>query len=275
VTKRTYSAEFRAAAVAQVEAALPTASSTWEAVRVVAKRVDVPPRTLVTWLDGPRESDPPAPQRRPPGRPVGSLGTATRALVLQVAQETIAELGMSASVREIAERCGLSGNALYHYFPTKADLVAAVTERNYDEFFGHLEAAATAGTSLADDLTRVVSALETFLAERPWFPLVLARTLPGVFRRRAPMPAAATRLVDVITARAIERGELRPGERDRLEGLVAVILMGLTLSGPAVRAVSFDSVRWMLEQFWPATGEEPRDERPRSSAGGTPRTRSK
>ena len=50
--------------------------------------------------------------------------------MIQVAQETIAELGMSASVRAIAERCGLTGNALSHYFPSKADLVAAVTERN-------------------------------------------------------------------------------------------------------------------------------------------------
>jgi AcrR family transcriptional regulator len=253
VTKRTYAPEFRATVVAQVEAALPAAASTWEAVRLVAARTGVPARTLVTWLDGPPAQRPTAVRRRPPGRPAGSLGAETRTRVLQVAQETIAELGTSASVREIAERCGLSGNALYHYFPTKADLVAAVTERNYEQFFGHLEAAARSGTSLADDLTRVVSALEAFLAERPWFPLVLARSLPGVFRRRAPLPAAATRLVDVIMERALERGELRAGERDRLEGLVAVILMGLTLSGPAVRDVSFESVRWMLEQFWPPT----------------------
>ncbi|MFV0307504.1 MAG: TetR/AcrR family transcriptional regulator, partial [Desertimonas sp.] len=162
---------------------------------------------------------------------------------------TIAEMGMSASIREIARRCGLTGNALYHYFPTKAELVDAITTRNYEEFFGHLEVGARRGDTLADDLLGVVDALEEFIEERPWFPLVLVRTIPGVFRRSPPMPPAATRLADLLADRAMGRGEMRSNDREHLEGLVAVLLMGLTLSGPSVRVAAYDGVRWTIEQL--------------------------
>jgi AcrR family transcriptional regulator len=173
----------------------------------------------------------------------------TRERVIRVAQETIAEMGMSASIREIAERCGFTGNALYHYFPTKADLVEAIMTRNYEEFFGHLEVGARRGDCLVEDLLGVVDALEEFIGDRPWFPLVLVRTIPGVFRHNSPMPPAAIGLIDVLTDRAVQRGELLPSERSRLEGLVAVILMGLTLNGPNVRAAAYEGVRWTIEQL--------------------------
>ena len=249
MAKRSYSNEFKASAVERVGEVADSASSRWQAVRIVADEIGVPARTVVSWLDAAKVDEPASRSSRTQGRPVGSDGAVTRERVIKIAQETIAEMGMSASVREIAERCGLTGNALYHYFPTKADLVEAITTRNYDEFFGHLEAAVTSGDSLADDLLAMIDALEDFIEQRPWFPLVLVRTLPGVFRRNSPMPRAAAHLIDVLTDRAIVRGEMQPSDRRRLEGLVNVALMGLSLNGPAARAAAYDGVRWAIEQL--------------------------
>ena len=66
---------------------------------------------------------------------MGTLGTAapphedTRARVLQAALELFAEQGFAAtSTRELSERLGFTKAALYYYFKTKDDLLAALIQ---------------------------------------------------------------------------------------------------------------------------------------------------
>ena len=97
----------------------------------------------------------------------------------------------------------------------------------------------------------MVSALELFIQERPWFPLVpgpdVARRVP-TSRPRAASSTASDRRHRSARSSVVA---LRPTERDQLKGVVAVMLMGLALDGrPSLRDVSFDSVRWMLRHFW-------------------------
>jgi AcrR family transcriptional regulator len=57
----------------------------------------------------------------------GHVGDQTRARILDVALELIADRGFAAtSTREIAERLGLTKAALYYHFRTKDDLLAAI-----------------------------------------------------------------------------------------------------------------------------------------------------
>lgn len=61
--------------------------------------------------------------------PHGHAGDQTRARILQVALELIADHGYAAtSTREIAERLGFTKAALYYHFRTKDDLLAAMVD---------------------------------------------------------------------------------------------------------------------------------------------------
>jgi AcrR family transcriptional regulator len=64
-----------------------------------------------------------------------STATAQRARILDTARELMAERGAAAaSMRELATRCGLNVATLYHYFPSKAELLRAViADRGYLE----------------------------------------------------------------------------------------------------------------------------------------------
>jgi len=55
---------------------------------------------------------------------------AQRQLILETAGQAFAELGFpSASMNDIARRCGMSKGLLYHYYPSKGELLFAVAEQ--------------------------------------------------------------------------------------------------------------------------------------------------
>jgi AcrR family transcriptional regulator len=73
-------------------------------------------------------------------RPAGSFGaprTDTRSRVQKVALELFAEQGYEkTSLREIAERLGVTKAALYYHFPSKEDIVHSFT----DDYFAEIDA---------------------------------------------------------------------------------------------------------------------------------------
>jgi len=87
--------------------------------------------------DGKRHADP---AERPAERPAGHLGaprTDTRSRVQQVALELFAEQGYEkTSLREIAERLGVTKAALYYHFRSKEDIVHSLT----DDYFAEIDA---------------------------------------------------------------------------------------------------------------------------------------
>jgi AcrR family transcriptional regulator len=76
----------------------------------------------------------------PAERPAGSFGaprTDTRSRVQKVALELFAEQGYEkTSLREIAERLGVTKAALYYHFPSKEDIVHSFT----DDYFAEIDA---------------------------------------------------------------------------------------------------------------------------------------
>jgi AcrR family transcriptional regulator len=100
--------------------------------------------------------------------------------ILDAAEAVIAEVGAAdASVHEIARRAGASVGSIYHFFPTKNAIVAALAER-YAVGLQRVAVcidegtAATARASLEEFVDALVGPFAAFFAENPAY-LVLSR----------------------------------------------------------------------------------------------------
>ncbi len=103
--------------------------------------------------------------------------------LLDAASAEFAERGYYAtSVRDIAARAGVSLSALYHYYPSKHALLAAILHEGMDAYFSLChEALAESGRDPARRLAAIVGATVRYRAERSVASLILineARALP-------------------------------------------------------------------------------------------------
>lgn len=109
--------------------------------------------------------------------------------LLTAASAEFAERGFDAtSIRDIAARAGVSLSALYHYYPGKQALLAAILHEGMDAYFAGCHAAlAGAGADPARRLAAVVGATVRYRAQRSVASLILineARGLPAPERSR-------------------------------------------------------------------------------------------
>src|SRR5215467_11521395 len=85
------------------------------------------------------------PRRTVVGRTVGASAEVTRARILDVALELFAERGYAGtSVRDIAERLGMTKSSLYYHFASKEDVLNALVTpliEDLDEFIADAAAA--------------------------------------------------------------------------------------------------------------------------------------
>ena len=89
--------------------------------------------------------------------------------IIDAARTEFAEKGYgAASIRDIAQRCGMSMSALYHYYPGKQDLLKAILDEGVEAYFGACERAlADAGPDPAERLEVLVEAAVLFRADHP------------------------------------------------------------------------------------------------------------
>lgn len=82
-------------------------------------------------------------QRSRAGRPADSDSALTRSRIVECAQDSFSHKGFDGTTnRHIADAVGISTAALYHYFPSKADMYVAVCEKinaTLVEAFGAVE----------------------------------------------------------------------------------------------------------------------------------------
>ncbi|HET9137916.1 TetR family transcriptional regulator [Actinophytocola sp.] len=91
----------------------------------------------------------------------------TRARILQAALAEFGTRGFHAtSVREIAERVGVTKTAVLYHFPSKADILAALTEPMLIDMTAATDAAAARPDPEAVRWTALERLLEVFLAHR-------------------------------------------------------------------------------------------------------------
>ncbi len=103
-----------------------------------------------------------------PARRVGAESSATRALIVEAAEQVMLEEGYaSASTRRVAARAGLKPSLVHYYFPTTEDLLLAVNHKGAAEGDRRLEEALASPDplralwKLLTDSSQTALALET------------------------------------------------------------------------------------------------------------------
>ncbi len=198
-------------------------------------------------------------QGRPRGRPRDQDSAATRQRLLCEARQLFARSGYDAtSNRAIATAADMTNGAIYHYFPSKAELYAAVYEEVFDRVFTEFEMAVVDQGTLVAQYAAVLDAADRLNREDP----VLAAFVVGVASDAQRHPELAhllrplyrrnVRFFRNLVAAAAERGELHPDVDQRaVEDLLNAVVSGLArlsaITGDARRhAAAVDALRQFL-----------------------------
>jgi len=141
----------------------------------------------------------------------------TREKIVETAEGLFARFGFAGvGMRAVADSVGVSKSALFHHFPTKRALWAAVLERSMLEFDARIAAAADrAGTAL-ERMRLCIEAVIDSLVENPARAPLLLRSLFEV-EDEEPVDAAAREVLERVLGRVaagleagLVSGELRP-----------------------------------------------------------------
>ena len=181
------------------------------------------------------------------GRPRDVDSSDTRQNLLEVARRIFARDGYGATTnRSIADEAGITTGAIYHYFPSKAELYVGVYEVVLKIVADNFDAAIDAPGSLltrfsraldtASNLNRSDSSIAGFLVS---VPSELQRHPELIDLIRALRTHAPT-FVGRLVREAAAAGEFRPDVQPRaVEDLLNAVLSGLatfsTVSGDAER----------------------------------------
>jgi AcrR family transcriptional regulator len=218
-------------------------------VRLLAVGLDAAARRLVGGAAPARRS------RRPPAAPphvVAAEPDSSRARLLEAAAEVAAESGYAgASIARICARAGLPASSLYWHFKDKDDLLAAVIEHSYQEWYVAQppwlppEAGASWQETLRDHFA---VSLQSLVGQ----PLFLRMGHLLLLLRRADPPAARARFVVVRRqARTVSRdwyAEALGADID--PDLPAVMsLLTITLSDGLFFSNQLDVPTWDVELF--------------------------
>jgi AcrR family transcriptional regulator len=181
------------------------------------------------------------------GRPRDVDSTETRLNLLEVSRRIFARDGYGATTnRSIAEEAGITTGAIYHYFPSKAELYAAVYEVVQHIVYDRFDQALEEGGSLtqrfssaldaAVELNRSDSSIAGFLVTVP------SETLrhPELAELLVPIRERTATFVGRLVADAAAAGEFVDGVKPRaVEDLLNAVLSGLatfsTITGDVAR----------------------------------------
>lgn len=169
------------------------------------------------------------------GRPRDVNSAQTRHDLLEVARRIFARDGYAATTnRSIAEEVGITTGAIYHYFPSKADLFAAVYEQVQCMVYDRFEVAAAGQGTLTERFGRVLeTAVELNRSDSSLAGFVM--TVPMEVRRHpelaesvAPQQHRSATFVAGLVADAVASDEFHDGvEPQAVADIIAVVFSGL------------------------------------------------
>lgn len=145
-----------------------------------------------------------------------------RAALTRAATEAFRADGLDVAVDAIARRAGVGVATLYRHFPTKLDLVVAVTEAVADD----LDAAAqrVLATSESSQILRdfLTAAMEQQHQNRGFLEAITQRALPEA--ARAALADRVVAMLQPVVAAAHDAGTLAPGlDADDLLGAMRML----------------------------------------------------
>ena len=171
------------------------------------------------------------------GRPRDVDSTETRNTLLEVARRCFAKEGYGATTnRSIAAEVGITTGAIYHYFPSKAELFAAVYAQVQNTVYDRFEEAVAAPGTLTErfgvalraavELNRNDSSLSGFVVA---VPTELQRH-PELIELIKPIRNRSTMFIGRLVADAVANGEFVDGvEPKAVEDLLAAVISGLAM----------------------------------------------
>ncbi len=163
--------------------------------------------------------------------------------------------------RAIADGCGLTGAAIYHYFDSKAELYAAVYEAVFARVFDELERAVACQSTLVAQYAALLNATDRLNRDDPTGPAFVvgvagdAQRHPELTNLIRPLQRRNNVFFRRLVAAAAERGELSPDVDVRaVEDLLNAVVSGLSrlsaITGDARRhAAAVDA----LQRFFSGT----------------------
>ena len=194
------------------------------------------------------------------GRPRDVDSSATRRDLLEGARRIFARDGFEATTnRSIAEVVGITSGAMYHYYPSKAELFAAVYDQAQSIVYDGFEKAVAAPGSLTERYQRVLDAAVEFNRDDPSLggflvtvPLEVQRH-PELADLMAPRRSRSGGFIAEMVSTAMANDEFVEGVQPQaVEDIIAIVISGLaifsTINGDADRhAAAVRALRRFLE----------------------------
>ncbi len=151
-----------------------------------------------------------------------------RAVLLERATLFFAENGMSAPTRALAEACGVAQRLLYRYFPSKAALLAEVTEQAILAPFKAiwLVRLADRATPMADRLSAFYADYYATIFNRQWIRLFLFGGLDGSGMAPAYIDSIVKQLLEVMVREAAAERHLALPQNPALLHEIGWVLHG-------------------------------------------------
>ena len=194
------------------------------------------------------------------GRPRDVDSSATRRDLLEGARRIFARDGFEATTnRSIAEVVGITSGAMYHYYPSKAELFAAVYDQAQSIVYDGFERAVSQPGSLTERFQRVLDAAVEFNRDDPSLagflvtvPLEVQRH-PELADLMAPRRSRSGGFISEMVSTAMANDEFVEGVQPQaVEDIIAIVISGLaifsTINGDADRhAAAVRALRRFLE----------------------------
>ncbi len=169
------------------------------------------------------------------GRPPATDSAETRRRILAIAREAFAVHGYEITTnRDIANQAGITPAALYHYFPSKADLYVAVLEDVQGLVSTRFTDAVAGKSSFLERFDGVLDAAHVLNGEDPSYARFLGAV--RVDSRRHPEMAAALnhaqlptqKFVVELVEEAVAAGDIDRSHRSMVLSFILTTLSGLT-----------------------------------------------
>lgn len=175
------------------------------------------------------------------GRPPACDSAVTRQRILDRARAAFADVGYGAATnKNLAAAAGVTTSALYHYFPSKFELYAAVHRDAQLKMYERFGRAIASTDTFIGRLEAVLDAAHEMNSLDPTLPRLMASV--RVDARRHPELRAAfaadadhrIRFFESIVEIGVRTGEIDEADREKVKILVRTILTGL------IDAASYD-----------------------------------